>query len=98
VEYRLRSFLPWPAGILLDAIAGGDVFRDPAHAVFIISKKSFCTKPTVISSFSTTALFQLKPTVRVGYRSDGAHKSKLKVLLVILKVLLPDRRFVTVPM
>ena len=52
-----------PAGILLDAIAGGDVFRDPAHAVFIISKLSFCTKPTVISSFSTTALFQLWPTV-----------------------------------
>ncbi len=35
-------------------------FCDPAHAVFIISKISFCTKPTVISSFSTTALFQLK--------------------------------------
>ena len=40
-----------------DAIAGGEVFREPAHAVFIISKKSFCTKPTVISSFSTPVFF-----------------------------------------
>ncbi len=42
---------------------GGDVVQKPAHAVFTISKISFCTKPTVISSFSTSAAFQLKPTV-----------------------------------
>jgi hypothetical protein len=39
------------------------VFHDLAHAVFIISKISFSTKPTVISSFSKTASFQLWPTV-----------------------------------
>ena len=42
---------------------GGDVFHDRAHAVFTISKISFCTNSTVIPIFSTTASFQLKPTV-----------------------------------
>ena len=42
---------------------GGDIFHDQAHTVSTISKTSFCTKPTVISSFSTTASFQLRPTV-----------------------------------
>ena len=37
---------------LLDAIAGGAVFSNRAHSVFI-SKTSVCTKPTVISSIST---------------------------------------------
>ena len=63
VEYRLRSFLPWLASILLDVAVGGDVLHDPAHAVFIISKIYFSTKPTVILSFSTPAAFQLRPTV-----------------------------------
>ena len=40
------------------------MFHDLAHAVFIISKISFSTKATVISRFSTTASFQLWPTVR----------------------------------
>jgi len=41
------------------------VFHDLAHAVFIISKISFSAKAMVISSFSTSALFQLWPTVCV---------------------------------
>jgi hypothetical protein len=49
--------------ILIDVAARGDVVQERAHAVFTISKISFCTKPTVISSFSTSAAFQLKPTV-----------------------------------
>ena len=41
------------------------MFHDLTHAVFIISKISFSTKTMVISSFSTTALFQLWPTVQI---------------------------------
>ncbi len=64
MEYLLRSLLPWLASILLDVAMGGDVVvHDLAHPVFIISKISLSTKPTVILSFSTTALFQLWPTV-----------------------------------
>jgi hypothetical protein len=48
VEYWLRSFVPWLALILLDVAVGGDVVQDPAHVVFIISKSSYNTKPTVI--------------------------------------------------
>ncbi len=63
-EYWLRSFLSWSAPILLDVAVGDDVVQEPAHAVFTISKISFCTKPTVISSFSTTASFlELHTTV-----------------------------------
>jgi hypothetical protein len=47
------------ASISLDVAVGGDVVHDLAHAVFIKSKISFSTKPTVISSFSMTALLQL---------------------------------------
>jgi hypothetical protein len=46
-EYRLRSFLPWLASILLDAAMGGDVVQDPAQVIFIISKNPYSTKPTV---------------------------------------------------
>ena len=62
-EYQLQSFLSWSAPILLDVAARGDVVQEPAHAVSTISKIFFFTKPTVISSFSTAAAFQLKPTV-----------------------------------
>ena len=55
--------MPWLASISLDVAVGGDVLHDPAHAVFIISKIYFSTKPTVILSFSTPAAFQLRPTV-----------------------------------
>ncbi len=64
MEYWPLSFLPWLTSILLDVVVGGDVVvHDLAHAVFIISKISLSTKPTVILSVSTTALFQLWPTV-----------------------------------
>ncbi len=63
MEYKLWSFLPWPAGILLDVAAGGVVVQERAHAVFTISKISFCTKPTVISSFFTLVFFYVKPAV-----------------------------------
>ncbi len=65
MEYLLRSFLPlpWSVPISLDVAARGDVVQERAHTVFTISKISFCTKPTVISSFSTSAAFQLKPTM-----------------------------------
>ncbi len=33
--------------ISLDAAVGGDVVRDPAQVIFIISKNPFSTKPTV---------------------------------------------------
>ena len=63
-EYWPLSFLPWLTSILLDVAVGSDVVvYDLALAVFIISKISLSTKPTVILSFSTTALFQLWPTV-----------------------------------
>ena len=58
--------MPWLASISLDAAVGGDVLHDPAHAVFVISKIYFSTKPTVILSFSTPAAFQLRPTVLTG--------------------------------
>jgi hypothetical protein len=41
------------------------VFHDLTHAVFKISKISFSTKTMVILSVSTTALFQLWPTVQI---------------------------------
>jgi hypothetical protein len=41
-----------------------DVVQDPAHVVFIISKNSYNTKPTVILHFSTPGVFWLWPTVR----------------------------------
>ena len=63
MEYWLRSFLSWPAPILLDVAARGDVVQERAHAVFTISKISFCTKPMVISSFSTKYSFFVKPAV-----------------------------------
>ncbi len=46
-EYRLRSFLPWLASILLDVAVGGNVVQDPAQVIFIISKNTYSTKPTV---------------------------------------------------
>ena len=46
-EYRLRSFSPWLASISLDAAVGGNVVQDPAQVIFIISKNSYSTKPTV---------------------------------------------------
>jgi hypothetical protein len=42
---------------------GGNVLHDLAHAVFLLSKISHSTKPTVIMHFSTTAAFWLWPTV-----------------------------------
>ena len=71
MEYWLRSILSWSAPILLDVAVGGDAVQEPAHAVFTISKITFCTKPTVISSFSKTALFQLKPTVFLHKKNFG---------------------------
>ena len=63
VEYRLRSFVPWSARILLDAIAGERHFAYRAHDVFTISKISVCTKPTVISSISTGVFFPVNQAV-----------------------------------
>ena len=37
-EYRLRSFSPWLASILLDVAVGGDVVQNPAQVIFIIRK------------------------------------------------------------
>jgi hypothetical protein len=42
---------------------GGNVLHNLAHAVFILIKISYITKPTVILHFSTTAAFRLWPTV-----------------------------------
>jgi hypothetical protein len=44
---------------------GGNVLHNLAHAVFILSKISYSTKPMVFLHFSTTASFQLRPTVRL---------------------------------
>ncbi len=63
MEYRLRSFAPWLASILLDVAVEDDVVQDPAHVVFIISKNSYNTKTTVILHFSTPGVFWLWPTV-----------------------------------
>ena len=63
VEYRLRSFVPWLASILLVVAVEDDVVQDPTHVVFIISKNSYNTKSTVILHFSTLSPFWLKPTV-----------------------------------
>ena len=57
VEYPLRSFLPWLASISLDVAVKGDVVQDLVHDVFIVSNKSYSTKPTVILNFSTPGLF-----------------------------------------
>jgi hypothetical protein len=65
VEYRLRSFAPWLASISLDMAVEDDVVQDPVYVVFIISKNSYNTKPTVILHFSTPGVFWLWPTVLV---------------------------------
>jgi hypothetical protein len=44
VEYRLRSFLPCLASILLDVAVGG-VYQDPAQVIFIISKNPYKFNP-----------------------------------------------------
>jgi hypothetical protein len=62
-EYLLRSFSPWLASILLAVAMGGDVVQYPTQVIFLISKNHHSTKPTVILSFSTTASFQLWPTL-----------------------------------
>jgi hypothetical protein len=62
VEYRLRSFSPWLASILLDAAVGGDVVQDPAQVIFIISKNPYSTKPTVGIGDCMISFF-VKPTV-----------------------------------
>jgi hypothetical protein len=82
MEYRLRSFLPWPARISLDAIAGGDVFREPAPAVFTISKISFCTKTTIISSFSTLVFFYVNPAVHI----ESFVCNKMDKVLVLVRI------------
>jgi hypothetical protein len=43
-EYRLRSFSPWLASILLDVAMEDDVVQDLAHVVFIISKNFYNTQ------------------------------------------------------
>ncbi len=63
MEYWLRSFVPWLASILLVVAVEDDVVQDPAHVVFIISKNSYNTKPSVILQFFTLSPFWLKPTV-----------------------------------
>ena len=43
----LWSFLPWSASKLLEQHhTGGNVLHDLAHAVFILNKISYSTKPT----------------------------------------------------
>ncbi len=64
MEYRLQSFAPWLASILLDVAVKDDVVQDPAHVVFIMSKNSYNTKLTVILHFSTPGVFWLWPTVQ----------------------------------
>ncbi len=61
-EYRLRSFSPWLASILLDAAVGGDVVRDPAQVIFINSKNPYSAKPTVGIEDCMISFF-VKPTV-----------------------------------
>ncbi len=56
--------MPWLALISLVVAVEDDVVKDPAHVVFIISKNSYNTKPTVILHFSTLSPFWLKPTVQ----------------------------------
>ena len=63
MEYPLRSIEPWLASIFLHVAMEDDVVQDPTHVVFIISKNSYNTKPTVILHFSTLSPFWLKPTV-----------------------------------
>ena len=67
---------------------GGDVFHNRAQAVFIISKISFCTKPTVILSFSTTASFQLKPTVPKAVLSPKSSFRLVSNVVVTLHIVL----------
>ena len=66
VEYQLRSFSPWLTSILLAVAVGGDVVQDPAQVIFIISKQTYSTKPTVILNFSTPSLFEVWPTEGKG--------------------------------
>jgi hypothetical protein len=63
VEYRLWSFALWLASISLDVAVEDDVVQDPAHVVFIISRNSYNTKPTVIMHFSPPVVFWLWTTV-----------------------------------
>ncbi len=72
VEYGLWSFAPWLASILLDVSVEDDVVQDPAHVVFVISKNSYNTKPTVILHFSTPGVFWLWPTVDL----ERSHKKR----------------------
>ncbi len=78
-EYRLWSFLPWLAFILLDVAVEDDVVQDLAHVVFKISKNSYNTKPTVILNFSMPDVFWLWPTV-LQFVSRVQFYAKLNVL------------------
>ncbi len=80
MEYRLWSFSPWFASISLDVAMEDDVVQDPARVVFIISKNSYNTKPTVILYFSTPGVFWLWPTVCI-YRRGLAQKLMPKIQL-----------------
>ncbi len=66
MEYPLRSIEPWLASIFLHVAMEDDVVQDPAHVVFIISKNSYNTKPTVILHISMPGVFWLWPTVSLG--------------------------------
>jgi hypothetical protein len=47
---------------LLAAAVGGDVVRDPAQVIFILSKNTYSTKPTVGIKICMRTSFYLKPT------------------------------------
>ncbi len=70
MEYQLRPFVPWLASISLDVAVEDDVVQDPAHVVFIISKNSYNTKPTVILHFSMPGVFWLWPTTLYTWATD----------------------------
>ncbi len=58
VDLNFVRTAPWEAMFL----------HNLAHAVFVLSKISHSTKPMVIMHLSTTAAFQLWPTVLVSSR------------------------------
>jgi hypothetical protein len=84
VEYQLQSFVPWLASMLLVVAVEDDVVQDPAHVVFIISKNSYNTKPTVILHFSMLFPFWLKPTV---WSNGPQHIGYLRKALVIARMI-----------
>ncbi len=67
VEYRLQSFTPLSASILLEWHGGRGCLHNLAHAVFIFSKISYSTKPMVFFCIFLQQLhFWMWSTVLLG--------------------------------